>query len=122
MFYFFKFFRWFCQFPQFWDEVRTERDNIPLLRQAQFFSERVRDHIGRVISITHQNVPLSVVVDCMRFPTDQEMDSFFQQNNWSRDDVVVVIPLNVENQPKQPKFKEKLSFQQLAPMLSRLNA
>ena len=50
------------------------------------------------------------------------MDAFFEKKNWVRDDIIVTIPLNAENQPKQPKFKEKLSFQQLAPMLSRLNA
>ncbi len=109
-----------CQFPEFWDSVRTEGQNVALLKEVPQFAAGVRAHIARVLSATYQNVPLNIVVESMRFGNDKEMDSFFGAQKWVRDGDVVTVPENAENTTKQLKFKEQMAFAQLAPMLANL--
>ena len=109
-----------CQFSDFWDELRTEQKRVALLQNVPDLATGIREHIANVISMTYQSVPLDIVVSSLRFSTDKEMEDFFSAKGWERKGDVVTIPKNEENQPKQPKFKEKLSFAQLAPMLNKV--
>ena len=108
-----------CKFAEFWDSVRTEGQSVALLKDMQF-AEGVRAHIARVLGAMYQNCPLNIVVDSMRFASDAEMAAFFSARKWVHQGDMVSIPGNGENQTKQVKFREIMSFNKLAPMLSGL--
>ena len=110
-----------CKFSQFWEQVRTQRPNIPVLKSFPNFNKDVQLHIAGVVASTYQNVPCSVVVDCMQFENDGARDAFFATQGWTLDkNNIINIPANSENMDKVVQFKEKMSFKQLAPMLSQL--
>ena len=108
-----------CQFAEFWDSVRTEGQSVALLKDMQF-AHGVRAHIARVLGATYQNCPMNIVVDSMRFGSDAEMDAFFTARKWTREGDTVSIPANGENEAKQVKFREVMSFNKLVPMLGGL--
>ena len=109
-----------CKFSQFWEQVRTQGPNIPVLKSFPNFHKDVQSHIAGVIASTYQNVPCSVVVDCMQFSNDSERDTFLKTKGWTLNGDNITIPANAENIDKVVQFKEKMSFPQLAPMLSQL--
>ena len=85
------------------------------------FNKDVQLHIASVLSSTYQNVSMSIVSDCMQFGSENERDTFFAGQGWTTtSDDSVNIPANSENMDKVVQFKEKMSFPQLAPMLSQL--
>ena len=108
-----------CKFAEFWDGVRTEGQSVDLLKDMSF-APGVRAHIARVLGATYQNCPLNIIVDSMRFESDTEMDTFFSARGWTRVGDTVTIPPNGENEAKQMKFREVMSFDKLAPMLGGL--
>ena len=48
------------------------------------------------------------------------MDAFLKAREWKRDGDLVIIPLNGENEAKQRKFREVISYNKLVPMLGGL--
>eukprot|EP00946_MAST-07B_sp_MAST-7B-sp1_P002584 g2584.t1 len=108
-----------CKFAEFWDGVRTASQSVALLKGMQF-TEGVRVHIARVLGATYQNCPVSLVAESMRFASDAEMDAFLKAREWKRDGDLVIIPLNGENEAKQRKFREVISYNKLVPMLGGL--
>ena len=109
-----------CKFSQFWEQVRTQRPNIPAFKSFPNFNKDVQSHIASVLSSTYQNVATNIVSDCMQFGSDGERDTFFAGQGWTTSGDSVNIPANSENMDKVVQFKEKMSFPQLAPMLSQL--
>jgi translation initiation factor 3 subunit K len=109
-----------CKYSQFWDEVKLQGPNIPTLKLFPNFSADVQAHIAGVIASTYQNVPVSVVDESMQFGNNGERDAFFKSMGWTVDGGNVIIPSNAENMDKVVQFKEKMTLQQLAPMLSQL--
>ena len=106
-----------CQFESFWNIY----NGCTVVKGVPGLADEVRKFIGSVISITYQQVKLSLVKATMNFASDEDMSIFFENNGWKPDGESVVIPVNEENTHKTIKFHETVSFSQIAPIFDSLN-
>ena len=107
-----------CKFQLFWDIFAS----CTVVKGVPGLADRVRDFIGSVLAITYQQVPLTFVVQNMRFANDAEMDTFFSRKGWKREGNLVNIPVGEENTEKSSSSQQgAITFAKVAPLINAIS-
>ena len=105
-----------ANFREFWVRI-----NVELFKQVKDFKASARNFISDMLSLSYQQIPVSIVASSLGYPVvDEELTRFLLEKGWVLENDAVHIPSNNENKPRGIKFEESIQLHQVAPLFRLL--
>ncbi|ORX56415.1 ARM repeat-containing protein [Hesseltinella vesiculosa] len=106
-------------YAKFWT-LYNDSTYKQLTSQVAGFEDAIRQLIARVITMSHQSISASVVQKYLAL-TGDAFTKFIQEQQWSQQGDVVVIPVNKDNEAKAIVVRENIKFEQLTKVIGYSN-
>lgn len=107
-------------YVKFW-ETYNDATYQKLTSNVVGFEDAIRQLIARVVTMSHQSINLPVLQSYLALKDQTKFAAFCEQQQWTQQGDLVLIPLNKDNEAKAIVVRENIKFDQLTKVIGYSN-